>query len=259
MRKLLLILVTCLFFSLSFAQTKTDEKAEAVLKKTIEKLGGEKYLNVKNVFGQGNFTLFKDSQIVSFQAFIDIIVYPDKERTEFKQLGEKIIQTNSGDTGWIFEGNKKSISDQTKEQIENFKFGMKTSLDNLLRGGWRGKATLSYVGKREATLGKRNDVVKLVYDDGFVIEYEISAFDYLPAKAIYKRTNAESEEVKEEDRYAQFLDIQGVLVPFVVDHYINGIQTSRINYTKFEINKNIPNSIFAKPKDVKELKKDLKL
>lgn len=259
MKKLLFILVIGLFFTQSFAQNPTDEKAEAVLKKVVAKLGGEKYLQVKNSIGKGNFTTFKEGQTSSFQAFTDIMVFPNKERTEFKQNGVKYVQTNSGETGWIFDGERKIISEQTKEQIDNFKFGLKTSLDNLLRGGWRGKANLVYVGKREAGIGKRNEVVKVVYEDKFTVEYEFSATDFLPMKVIYKRMSADNEEVKEEDRYAQFLDIEGVLIPFVVDHYINGVQTSRINYTSFEINKNVPDSIFAKPNDIKELKKDLKL
>ncbi len=258
MRKILIIFAIFVFSVSIFAQAKTDEKAEAVLKRAIQKLGGEKYLQVKNIFGQGNFTNFKDGQTVAFQSFTDVIVYPDKERTEFKQSGEKIIQTNVGETGWIFEGNKRAISDQSKEQVENFQFGLKTSLDNLLRGGWRGKASLVYVGKREATLGKRNEVIKLIYDDGFIIEYEFAATDGLPAKAIYKRNNADIEAAKEEDRYAQFIDVQGVLAPFIVDHFINGQQISRINYTTIEINKKISDSIFNKPNNIKDLKKDLK-
>lgn len=259
MKKLLFILAIFLFLSHTFAQNKSDEKAEIVLKKAIEKLGGEKYLQVKSIYSKGNFTTFRDGQTSSFQGFTDVIVFPNKERTEFKQNGVKYIQTNSGDTGWIFESEKGYISEQTKDQIDNFKFGIRTSLDNLLRGGWRGKANLFYVGKREAGIGKRNEVVKLTYEDGFSIEYEFSAADFLPAKVVYKRKSSDNEELREEDRYAQFLEIQGVMIPFVVDHYINSVQTSRINYTSFEINKNIPDSIFSKPNNVKELKKDLKL
>jgi hypothetical protein len=128
----------------------------------------------------------------------------------------------------------------------------------LLRGYWRGKATLSYVGRRPASLGKRNDVVKLAYEDGFVVEFEFSD-DGLPAKAIYKRMNADNTEVIEEDRYAQFIDINGVKTPFIIDRYTNGAQNSRINYESVEFNKSISDSIFAKPGNPKELKKDLKL
>ncbi len=262
MKFLFSTLFTLLLCGLAFAQepnrTKTDEKAEAVLKKAVEKLGGEKYLQVKSIVGRGKFSLLRDGANISFQSFVDVIVYPDKERTEFKQSGVKTVQTNTGETGWIFDGAAETLNVQNKEQIENFKRGLRVSLDNLLRGYWRGKANLSYVGKRPASLGKRSEVVKLTFDDGFAVEFEFSD-EYLPMKAIYKRTNADNAEVKEEDRYAQFVDVQGIKTPFIVDHFTNGQQTSRINYETIEFNKSVPDAIFTKPNSPKELKKDLKL
>ncbi len=253
------IFFTLLICGYAFAQTKTDEKAEAVLKKAVEKLGGEKYLQVKSIVGRGKFSILRDNAVVSFQSFVDMIVYPDKERTEFKQGGVKTVQTNAGDAGWIFDGAAETVNVQTKDQIENFKRGIRTSVDNLLRGYWRGKAKLTYIGKRPASLGKRSEVVKLVFEDnGLAVEFEFSD-EFLPLKAIYKRTNADNEEIKEEDRYAQFVDINGIKTPFIVDHFANNSQTSRVNYESVEFNKSVPDAIFAKPNSPKELKKDLKL
>lgn len=243
----------------SFAQNnKSDEKAEAILKRAVQNLGGEKYLQVKSIVGRGKFSLLRDNTVISFQNFVDVIVYPDKERTEFKSSVTRIVQTNTGSGGWIFDGDAQTINEQSKEQIEGYKRGIRTSLDNLLRGSWRGKATLSYVGRRPASLGKRSDVVKLTFEDGFAVEFEF-ADDGLPMKALFKRLNPDNEEIKEEDRYAQFVDVQGIKVPFIIDHFSDKQQSSRINYEAIEFNKNIPASIFAKPKSAKDLKKDLKL
>lgn len=254
-----LILLFSTFVFVVSAQTKpADEKAEAVIKKAVEKLGGEKYLQIKSIVGRGKFSLLRDNTAISYQSFVDVLVYPDKERTEFKQGGVKTVQTNTGETGWIYDGGTQFINVQTKEQIDGFKRAVRVSLDNLLRGHWRGKADLTYGGKRAASLGKRSEVVKLVYADGFAVEFEFSD-EYLPLKAIYKRTNADNEEIKEEDRYAQFVDVQGVKTPFIVDHFSNNAQTSRINYESIEFNKSVSDAIFVKPDNPKDLKKDLKL
>ena len=259
MRKLLISLFfTLLFCNLLLAQpTKTDEKAEAVLKQAIEKLGGEKYLNVKSQIGRGKFSVIQSGAIVSFQTFVDILVFPDKERTEFKTGGVKTIQTNTGETGWIYDGDAEMFKEQDAQQVDNFKRSIRTSLDNLLRGSWRENGTLTYIGKRPATLGKRNNVVKLVYADGLTVEFEFSG-EFMPVKALYKRTNADGEEIKEEDRYAQFIEVNGIKTPFIIDRFINGAPSSRINYETIEFNKNISDSIFTKPKSAKEAKKDLK-
>jgi hypothetical protein len=241
------------------ANPNSAEATEAVLQKAIQNLGGDLYLKVTSQVGRGRFSVMQQGAIVSFQTFVDVIVFPDKERTEFKGNGIKSIQTNVGGTGWTFDGDAEVIKNQGEKQIESFKRGIRTSLDNLLRGQWRNDAKLSYVGKRQASLGKRNEVVKLAYNDGLVVEFEFAAETGLPMKAIYTRTSAEGEEIKEEDRYAQFVDVGGIRAPFIIDRFTNGAQSSRINYESIEYNRPIPDSVFAKPSNPKELKKDLKL
>jgi hypothetical protein len=243
----------------AFAQSeKTDAQAEAVLQKAIKNLGGEQYLQVKTQIGRGKYSVMRDGVVVSFQSFIDVIVFPDKERTEFKGGGVKSVQTNVGDAGWTFDGDAEMIKVQNEKQVENFKRGIRVSLDHLLRGNWRDDATLSYVGKRAATLGKRNDVIKLAYKDGLTVEFEFSD-DGVPQKAIYTRPDGDNVEIKEEDRYAQFIDVGGVKSPFIIDRFSNGVHNSRINYETVEFNKPVPDSIFSKPANAKELKRDLKL
>src|SRR5215213_8468408 len=256
-KTLVLLLCLCFLAIDGLAQTK-DEKAEAVLKKAVQVMGGDNYLKVKTQIGRGKFSLMREGMTGSFQSFVDVIVYPDKERTEFKALGRKTVQTNTGDSGWIYDGEAQIINAQSETQIKDFKRGLNTNIDNLLREHWRGKAVLSYVGRREASLGKRNDVIKLTFDDGFAVEFEFSA-EGMPVKAVYKRTNPEGLESKEEDRYAQFVDFQGIKAPFIIDHFSGGVHTSRINYETIEFNKPVPDSIFVKPAGPKELKKDLKL
>lgn len=244
---------------LTTANPNSAEAAEAVLQKAVQNLGGDKYLKVTSQVGRGRYSLMQQGAIVSFQSFLDVLVYPDKERTEFKGGGARSIQTNVGSTGWTFDNEAEVVKIQGEKQIENFKRAIRTSLDNLLRGQWRNEAKLAYVGKRQASLGRRNDVIKLVYNDGFTVEFEFAAETGLPMKAIYARTSVDGEEIKEEDRYAQFVEVSGVKAPFIIDRFTNGIQTSRINYETIEYNKAIPDSVFAKPANPKELKKDLKL
>jgi len=236
-----------------------DEKADAVISKAVSFLGGDKYLNVTSQLGRGRFSVIRDGAVISFQAFHDVIVFPDKERTEFKSGKTRTVQTNIGGSGWIYDGDMETIKEQTEAQIESFKRGLRVSLDNLLRGSWRKEASLAYVGRRPSTLGRRNDVVRLTYEDGLVVEFEFAADDGAPQKAIYKRTNSEGEETVEEDRYAQFVDTGGIRSPFIIDRFTNGSHTSRINYQSVEYNGRFPDSTFAKPADLKEMKKSFKL
>jgi hypothetical protein len=251
-------LIAFCFLRPTFSQIKPDERAQAIIAKAVQVLGGDPYLQVKSQIGRGKYSVIQNNAVVSFQGFIDVIVFPDKERTEFKGSGSKTVQTNTGKIGWIYDGAQELIKVQNDDQTANFIRGIRVSLDNLLRGYWKSQAELAYIGRRPATLGKRNDVIKLTYNDGFVVEFEF-ADDGTPAKAISKRMSADNTEITEEDRYAQFIDVNGIKAPFIIDRYTNGAQNSRINYDSIEFNRQIPDSIFAKPSNPKELKKDLKL
>lgn len=244
-------------------QTSTasvDDRSQQIIDKAIQALGGPAYLNVNTVIGKGFYTPFAQgtSQIPS--KFLDYISYPDRERTEFSSAGIRTIQTNVGDTGWLFDGAVKTITDQSPAQVEEFKRTMRTSLENLLRGWWKkdgGK--IGYVGRREAGLAKRNETIRLTFPTGFWIEYEFGAKDGLPAKMIYKRTrknpdSGDEEETTEEDQFFKFITIDGVTAPWVIDHYINGTQSSRINYESIQYNQKLADTLFAKPENVKAIK-----
>ncbi len=264
---LYIALVCCLSAFPTQAQTNSftvapspDQKAEAIIQRAIDAIGGSSYLNVQTVIGRGFYTAYKDGMSQLPTRFLDYIVFPDKERTEFTSAGIRVVQANVGDAGWLYDGATKSVNDQKATQIEDFKRAMRASVDNLLRGWWRKeKGVISYAGRREAGLAKRNETVRLTYPDGFWIEYEFGARDGLPAKVIYKRTRPkadtdETEEVTEEDRLAKPITIDGVTAPFVIDHFINGQQSSRINYESVEYNRPVPDYLFVKPADPKKFK-----
>lgn len=237
-----------------------DEKSQQIINQAVAALGGQTYLNVQSVIGKGFFSDFKEGMPQVPAKFLDYLIYPNRERTEFTTSGIKTIQTNDGDTGWVFDGAVKKISDQKPAQIEEFKRTMRASIENILRGWWRNeRGSVRYIGRREAGLAKRNEVIRLTYPDGFWIEYEFGAKDGMPAKVIYKRMRkdmdlAEMVETTEEDYLRSYVNIEGVNVPWVIDHYVNGKQTSRINYESVQFNQRFPDALFAKPDNIKAIK-----
>ncbi|HVQ36796.1 MAG TPA: hypothetical protein VMS31_04660 [Pyrinomonadaceae bacterium] len=237
-----------------------DPKAEAIIARAIEVSGGNSYLSVTTVIGRGFYTPFQDKQPQTPTRFLDYLVFPDRERTEFTSSGIRTIQTNTGETGWVYDGATKTLTDMKAGQIADFKRSMRTSIENLLRGWWKKDgASLSYVGRREAGLARRNETVRLTYPDGSSIEYEFAAREGLPAKVIYKRvrTKADSdqtEEVTEEDHLAKPITMGGITAAWVVDHFVNGAQVSRINFESIEYNKPVAESLFTKPLNAKSVK-----
>lgn len=254
-----------LFAPFCFAQTTPtatpDDKAEKIIQRGLQAAGGDRYLQIKTVIGRGLFTEFHDGMSGIPMKFVDYIAYPEKERTEFSGGGAKIVNTNFKEGGWIYDGAALTLKDQTPAQLEEFRLVVRTSTENILHGWWRSQgATLKYMGRREAgVVGRRNETVRLTYPDGFWIDYEFSADDGTPAKVLYlrkqkNRDTDEMEDQKEEDRLHKLVTIDGVTVPFVIDHYRNGTQTSRIAYDTIDYNKPIADSLFTKPASIKGIK-----
>jgi len=263
------IVLALLFFiptSVSFGQSdkpavSDDEKAQQIIQRALKSVGGDRYLQVKTVTGRGLFTSFVDGISQVPQKFVDYVVYPDKERTEFSGGGARTVQTNFKGGGWIYDAAALTLKDQTPQQLDEFKIAVRVGLENLLRGGWREQgAKLSYAGRRPAAvIGHRNEALRLTYPDDFWVEYEFSADDGSPVKILYERKhkNRDTEEIdsfNEEDRLHKMITIDGVTVPFIVDHYSNKIQISRIAYDTIEYNKPIADSLFTKPANIKALK-----
>lgn len=256
-------MIFLLILSLVFAQTpapSVDQKSQEIIDHAIEVLGGEKYLNVQTAIGKGFYTTFRDGISQLPARFLDYIAYPDRERTEFTGAGIRTIQTNVGDTGWMFDGSVKKISDQTPAQVEDFKRAMKTGVEYLLRGFWKKEGgKITYAGRREAGLAKRNEAIRLTYPDGFWIEYEFGAKDFLPAKIIYKRSRKDPDtgdmvETTEEDLLLKYITVDGITAPWVIDHFINGKQSTRINYESIQYNQRFADNLFTKPDNVKSIK-----
>lgn len=263
--RLAITILLCGLASGSFAQEQKpeitpNEKAEQIVQRGLKAVGGDRYLQVKTQIGRGFFTEYRDGVSGLPIKFVDYIAYPDKERTEFSGGGARTIQTNYREGGWIYDGAALTLKDQTPAQLEEFKLTTRVTVENLLHGWWRGQgATLSYAGRREAGIGRRNETVRLTYGDGFWVEYEFSADDGTPAKVVYQRKqknpDTEDEEIiKEEDRLHKLITIDGVTAPLIVDHYRNGTQTSRIAYETVEYNKPIADTLFAKPANFKAVK-----
>jgi hypothetical protein len=257
---LLLAALACLAQIPKPSPAISDDKAEKLVQKAIQAMGGDRYLSVKTIIGRGFFTDFRDGVSGIPLHFVDYIVYPDKERTEFSGGGQRLIQTNDRDRGWVYDGAALTLKDQTAAQLEDFRMSTRTGIENLLRGGWRTQgARLSYAGRREAGLARRNETVRLTYPDGFWIEYEFAADDGLPAKVLYERKQKkpdsdETEGVPEEDRLYKPITTDGIVAPYVIDHFRNGQQTSRTNYESVEFNKPVADALFAKPASFRAVK-----
>ncbi len=230
-------------------------KGQELIKQAIEARGG-RYLTFRSVMASGQYTPYEKGISQIPIQFIDIIVYPDKERVEFGKgkKKNKRIQVNVGKTGWIYDGDAETIKDQTDKQIQAHIDGLEFDLDRLLRVGWKGDGVeVGYAGREETRPGERADVVAVELPSDRRVNLLLDQNTHLPLSLIFEKPGDEGL-VKHEVRFNQYVSYDGALFPNIVDFYRNGIQESRLNYQSVRLDPELEEDIFSKPASVKAIK-----
>jgi len=229
-------------------------KATAAINAAVQARGGDAYLHVRTELGTGQLSQFDKGMATLPVPFSDYIEYPDKERTEFGKGKEMVLQANTGNTGWTFENASKAIKDQPEEKTKEFVEGLKYSIDGILRGAWREpKVKIYYYPRREAWRLKFGEAVKLVFPDNNIVTVYFDFDTHLPILLQREHTVHDSQ-VKEETRYAQWVERQGIKAPNIIDSYTDGVQISRVNYDNVVYNQPMAANLFAKPSSIKGIK-----
>ena len=202
------------------------------------------------------YTPFQKGISQSPVQFIDWIVHPDKERTEFGKGKKKnrTIQVNVGSTGWIYDGEAETLKDQSDKQIQDHLEGLEFDIDRLLRAAAKGDGVeVGYAGREETRPGERANAIAIRLKSDRTAYLVLDSQTHLPISLSYEKTE-DSGLVKREIRYAQFVDYDGVKFPNIVDFYRDSIQTGRINIETIKLNTPVSNELFAKPASAKAIK-----
>jgi hypothetical protein len=231
-------------------------RGQELIKQAIEARGGARYLTFRSVMSTGQYTPYEKGVSQLPIQFLDIIVYPDKERVEFGKgkKKNKRIQVNVGKTGWLYDGDAETLKDQTDKQVQSHVDGLEFDLDRLLRVRWKEEGVeVGYAGREETRPGERADVVAFELQSDRTIHLLLDQQTHLPMSLVYEKPGDEGL-VKHEVRYYQYVSYDGALFPNIIDFYRNGIQESRVNYQSVKLDPKIDEDTFTKPESVKAIK-----
>src|SRR6266536_4758348 len=94
----------CLFLLLSITVSWGQTKSAPSIDQMINALGGDAYLDAKDIHTTGRFFSFTRGDLSGSDIFSDYVKFPDMERTEFGPLNKKSITINRGKEGWKIVG-----------------------------------------------------------------------------------------------------------------------------------------------------------
>lgn len=235
---------------------KNIERGTELIKQAVQARGGERFLSFTNIMSTGMYTPFNKGLSQIPIQFIDWIVYPDKERTEFGKGKKKNrrIQVNVGKTGWVYDGDAETLKDQSDKQIQEHLEGLEFDIERLLRAVAKGDGVeAGFAGREETRPGERADVIAIRLKSDRTAYLLLDSQTHLPMSLSYEKTE-DGALVKHEIRYAQYVDYDGVQFPNIVDYIRDSVQMGRINIQSIKLNAPVSDELFAKPASVKAIK-----
>jgi outer membrane lipoprotein-sorting protein len=235
---------------------KNIERGAELIKQAVSARGGERFMSVTNILTNGMYTPFVKGLSQLPRQFVDWIVYPDKERTEFGKGKKKnrVIQVNAGKTGWVYDGETETLKDQTDKQIEEYLESVDFDIDRLLRAAAKGAGVeAGFAGREETRPGERADVVALKFKSDRIAYLLLDQQTHLPLSLSYEKAE-DNGLTKQEIRYNQYVDYDGVKYPNIVDYYRDSVQTIRLNIQSVKLNTQVSDDLFAKPASAKAVK-----
>jgi hypothetical protein len=220
-------------------------KAKELLQQTIQALGGQAYLNVRDASCTGRYGQFGHSgDLEGYEKFFEFSVLPDKDRTEHSKK-RNIIEVYNGDKGWVMD--RGGVQDAPADSIKSFQDGTQKDMDYILRSRLNEPGMIfRYAGPDIVDL-KESDWVELVDNEGRTIRIAIDRATHFPIrKVIVTRdptTRLRSEEI---DYYSEYFPVNGVETPLKYTHERNGQKIFQVFFEECKFNTGLSDSLFTK-------------
>ena len=220
-------------------------KAKQVLNEAIQALGGDAYLNVRDVTCTGRIGQFDHSgELTGFGHFIDYSVPPLKERQE-NLPKRNIISVYNGNEGW--ELDRGGVSDAPRADLADFTEGAKKDIDNILRHRIHEPGMTFRYGGTDLVDLKPAEWVELVDTDNRTVRIAFATSTHLPNREVSEtrdpKTQMKSEEI---DYYSNYHPMGNIQTALQLTRERNGIKLFQAFFDKCDYNTNLSDALFTK-------------
>jgi hypothetical protein len=222
---------------------ENSRKAKALLGQAIQALGGQAYLDLRNICQEGRtYTFYHGRPTSNGILFWRFLEFPDKERIEV---------TKQRDVAYLYLGDKayeltfKGPHPVEKQDLEDYLRRRRFSLDTILRTWindpgvalfYDGNALAGNLSAEKVTLiNAKNEAVSLFFDID----------THLPLKKSYTwRDPKDKERNVEEEIYDNYRQVQGVMIAWGFTRYFNGDMQSQRFASAVRINQPLNEAMF---------------
>lgn len=220
-------------------------KAKELLQATIQALGGDAYLNVRDVTCTGRLSQFGHSgELTGYEKFIDYSILPDKDRTE-NLPKRNLIEVSNGDHGWVLD--RGGVTDTPEDAIAENRNNLQQDLDYLLRHRLTEPGMiLRYSGPDVVDL-KEAEWVELTDSEGHTIRIALDKYTHLPIrKVVVTRDPSSRLRTEVVEYYSNYHPFQGIQTPFQITRERNGLKVFQVFFDDCKYNTGLSDSLFTR-------------
>jgi hypothetical protein len=224
-----------------------EPKAQVLLDRTIQALGGATFLSFKALTTHGRlFSLSSAGE--GFVYFDSQTQFPDKRRLAYglSTKSKPIIVINNGDQGW--EIDRMGMVHLDSADIRQWRFSNRYSLENLLRVRIHEPGTLVQSAGVDFVNNLPVDILDIVDAQQTQIKLCLAHQTALPVEISYRKWNAEVNDWDEyADDYADFRTFQGIATPMHIARSRNGRRYSEVYRNTVVYNESYLPKLFEDP------------
>jgi hypothetical protein len=224
---------------------QSSAKAKQILQQAIAGLGGQAYLNVKDLTLEARLGQFDHSgQLRGYAKILDITQPPLKDRTE-NLPKRNIITVRNGDKGWDLD--RGGVSEATITDMSTYQEDIKKDIDNILRHRIKEPGMIFRYAGLDVVDYQECDWVELVDSDNRTFRIAIARSTHLPVRKVVDTRDANTRMRSEEiEYYSNYHPIAGIQSAFQITRERNGIKIYQVFFDKFEYNTGVSDSLFTK-------------
>ena len=227
--------------------TRIDPKAQPILDRMFQALGGQAFLDFKTLTTHGRlFSLGGGGE--GFVYFDSQVQYPDKRRLTYgmSKKTKPITVVNNGDQGW--EVDRMGLVHLDTTELRRWKFANRYGLENLLRLRMREPGALVQSAGTDFVNNITVNILDVVDAEQTQIKLYLDKRTDLPAQVDYRKWNATINDWDEyTDIYADYRTFQGIATPLHISRSLNGERFSEVYRGDAAYNETYPPQIFADP------------
>lgn len=221
---------------------RIDPKAQALLDKTIQALGGEAFRNFKTLSTQGRFFAISEGSTTGFAPFRSDMEFPDKRRFTYGK-DPAVVLINNGDRGW--ELDRYGLIRQETEQVRRWKITSRYNLLGLLRNVVQEPGVMVLDAGVDFVDLLPVHVLEVFDQHHMAVKLYLQRTSYLPVRITYRLQDPQSKEWDVfAESYSDYKEFQGIQTPLHWTRFQNDERVMEYFLNSAEYNDEFPPNFF---------------